>query len=64
MKKSENQAKLLSQPTPQHSEFRVQATDNKTGIPYDAYVSSNFDSGNLTSLTVPDDKPNHVTPIL
>ena len=60
MTKSENRAHLIQQVTPQHSEFVIKTKDDYTGTPYEATFTSNFDSGNLHSLNLPSDKPNHV----
>ena len=55
----ENEAEKIFSRTPQHNDFIVKTRDANTGQLYTAKVTSNFDSGNMAELIVPDNKPNH-----
>ena len=60
MDQFENKAIRILSLTPQHNEFIVNTKEYFTGRPYQANVTSNFDSGNLRDLHVTPVKPNSV----
>lgn len=64
MDQFENKAIRIINLNPQHNEFVVSSKEYFTGRPYQANITSNFDSGNLRELIVIANKPNHVRPII